>query len=56
MKHLKRLVVRPLARRMKAQALAGQKLTRRALKKLRSIEESIDIIAREVKRQVDLKK
>lgn len=55
-KHLKKLVVRPLARRIKIHALAGRKLARRTWKKLREIEESIDIIAREVKRQVDLKK
>ncbi len=54
-KDLKKLVVRPLTRRIKAHELAGQKLARRAWKKLRSIEESIDIIAREIKRQVDLK-
>ena len=50
-RQMKTLVIRPLARRIKREAARGVKLGRRIFKKLRSVEESIEIIAREIARR-----
>lgn len=48
---LNRLVVRPLARRIKQQRHDCIKLCKRIFKELREVNESIEIIAREITRQ-----
>src|ERR1035437_1088493 len=49
---LKTLVVLPLARRINQHATTSQKLGRRILKKLQEVEDSIEIIARQIARQL----
>jgi hypothetical protein len=48
---LKHLVVLPLASRIDRQAAGGRKSCRRILKRFQGVEDSIQIIAREIARQ-----
>jgi hypothetical protein len=48
---LKHLVVLPLASRIDRQAAAGHKSCHRILKRLQVVEDSIEIVAREIARQ-----
>jgi len=48
---LKTFVVMPLASRINQQAVASLRLNRRILKELREVEDSIEIIARQIGRQ-----
>ena len=52
-KQVKKRGDRPLPQRIKDHALHGLKLSRRIFKKLEDVEDLIEIIAREIKRQLD---
>jgi hypothetical protein len=48
---LKTLIVLPLARRIDQHAVVGRKLEQKILKKLQEVDDSIEIIAREMARR-----
>ena len=52
-KYFKKLIVLPIARRIKKHAEQGMKLGRRSFKKIEEVEKMVEIIARQIKRLSD---